>query len=110
MDESSIQLIGEVSAPIKRSSKATNSIAYLDSQGNKNQIEVLAGPGKQFCCCCWHPDTNEPYYWTGTIPLNVRADEWPEVSEEQLRQIIEEFELTAEEMGMREQARGVKRD
>lgn len=73
------------------------STVYLDEWGNKNLIECL-GDGQQFVAFHIHPDTNRPYHWVNDrSPLNVRANDLPEVSIAQIDTLIKEFEAYAKD-------------
>jgi len=67
------------------------STVYLDEWGNKNLIECL-GDGQQFVAFHIHPDTNRPYHWVNDrSPLNVRANDLPELSVSQIDRLIQKF-------------------
>jgi RecA-family ATPase len=60
--------------------------------GVKVKVEILA-EGQQFVADGIHPDTREPYTWTGDCsPEDVRVDELLVVTEEQARALIGEIE------------------
>lgn len=79
---------------------------YLDEWGDKQMIEVL-GDGQQFVAFHVHPETGKPYEWIGgegnvsaeagdpPSPLNVRATELTELSQEQVDRLFDEFEKHA---------------
>ena len=69
----------------------------LDEWGDKQQIEVLA-EGQQFVAYAKHPDTGKPYEWPddGANPLNVKANELPTLTVEQVEELFTYFEEIAD--------------
>lgn len=75
--------------------KKRKSSVYIDDWGNQNLIECL-GDGQQFVAFHIHPETGKPYTWVNNVsPLDVRAQDLPEVSVEQIERLIAEFEKHA---------------
>jgi Protein of unknown function (DUF3987)/Bifunctional DNA primase/polymerase, N-terminal len=56
--------------------------------GTKCKVELLAR-GQQFVADGIHPDTGEPYFWTGETPETVPLDDLPSIGEEKARAFIE---------------------
>lgn len=52
--------------------------------GIKCKVEILAG-NLQFVASGIHPDTMEPYRWTGETPATVPLADLPEITEEQAK-------------------------
>lgn len=85
-------LLYRTSTPFRK----RKSTEYLDDFGDKQLIEVL-GDGQQFVAFHIHPDTGEPYVWVdGKSPLNIRATDLTEISEEQIETLLAEFEVHAQ--------------
>lgn len=70
----------------------------LDEWKEKQQIEVL-GEGQQFVAYHKHPDTGKPYTWPdeGQNPLNIRANDLPTITIDQLDGLLAYFEEVADE-------------
>jgi hypothetical protein len=66
--------------------------------GSKVQVEVLA-EGQQFVCDGLHPDTGQPYRWTNGSPADVAITELPIVTEEMVREMLDEAERLLQEAG-----------
>jgi hypothetical protein len=82
-----ILLVYRAAAPF---SKLVTPELLLD--GTKVKVEILA-EGQQFVADGIHPDTHEPYTWTGACsPEDVRIDDLPVGTEEQARAISGEIE------------------
>lgn len=76
-----------------------SSNAYVDEWGDKQQIEILA-TGQQFVAFHIHPDTGKPYVWVDDkSPLNVKATDLVELTQEHIDTLIAEFEVYAEKNG-----------
>ena len=72
--------------------KKLSSKKYVDFFGDEHQIEIL-GDGQQYVAYHIHPDTNEPYSWTGNEPANVdQFDFLPYLTREQGLELISFFE------------------
>lgn len=72
-----------------------NSATFLDDKGRRAKLEVL-GAGQQFVALAIHPDTKEPYRWTGKKGVhNTPAASLPTINVDQARAIKEEFERVA---------------
>lgn len=79
---------------------------YVDDWGDHHRIEIL-GDGQQFVAFHIHPDTQRPYTWADDrSPLTVHHDDLVELTPNDARRIIEEFERLAEAAGMKAIARG----
>lgn len=71
------------------------STVYMNEWNDKQLIEVL-GDGQQFVAFHIHPDTGKPYRWIDDkSPLNIRANDLPEVTIEQIEDLIVAFETHA---------------
>lgn len=72
----------------------------LDEWKDKQQIEVL-GEGQQFVAYHKHPETGKPYSWpdAGMNPLDVRANELPSVTVEQIEGLLAYFEEVVDKEG-----------
>lgn len=82
------------------------STVFLDENGNDNAVEIL-GSGQQFVAYGIHPGTKKPYEWTikGESPADNHADfDLEEISLEQAREIIAEFDRYALERGWKPKA------
>lgn len=68
--------------------------------GDVHQVEIL-GDGQQFAAYHVHPDTRRPYQWRteNFHPEVTAADELPEITLEQARQVIDYFVGLAEARG-----------
>jgi len=76
-----------------------NSATYLDGEGRRTKIEVLAA-GQQFVALAVHPDTKAPYKWAGKkSPHNTPIDSLPTITLEQAREIRDEFDRIAKSRG-----------
>ncbi len=72
-----------------------------DPSGKPCRLEVL-GEGQQFVAHAVHPETREPYRWVGDRgPHTIPRLELPELTEEQARAAVAEFERYALEHGWR---------
>lgn len=79
---------------------------FQDEWGDKHRIEIL-GDGQQFVAYHVHPDTQRPYQWTkGFSPLDTHRDELVELTANDARRIIEEFERMAVAAGWKAVSRG----
>ena len=69
---------------------------------NKQRLEVL-GAGQQFVGFGIHPVTNQPYRWEGLLgdPFNTPARKLTVITESQIDDIINQFEILAEKYGLR---------
>lgn len=69
----------------------------FDEWGEKQQIEVLA-EGQQFVAYHKHPDTGKPYDWPDfeENPLDVKANELPTITVEQIEGLLAYFEEVAD--------------
>lgn len=70
----------------------------FDEWGDKQQIEVL-GEGQQFVAYHKHPDTGKPYAWPdkGQNPLDVRANDLPTITVEEIEGLLAYFEEVADD-------------
>ncbi len=91
------------------------SSVYTDGQGNRAQVEILTD-GQQTVIHAIHPDTHEPYWYLNSDSiaddlespdplaptlLDVERNDLAEVSEELLRQLVDDFNTMAEEAGLK---------
>jgi hypothetical protein len=67
----------------------------------KVKVELLA-EGQQFVADGTHPDTGQPYTWTGGSPEDVPIAELPVIAEAQARAVINEAERLLRTVGARE--------
>lgn len=74
------------------------SATFIDDEDRKVKLEVLAD-GQQFVAFHTHPDTGEPYRWIGDSPLDVAAEDLPEITREDAEAIVAEFERQAKKAG-----------
>lgn len=72
----------------------------FDEWKEKQQIEVLA-EGQQFVAYHKHPETGKPYTWpdAGQNPLDVRANDLPTVTVDQIEELLSYFEEVADSEG-----------
>ncbi len=77
--------------------------------GTKCKVELLA-KGQQFVADGIHPDTGQPYWWTGENPETVRLDELPAIAEEQARLFIEDAARLLRAAGAKEKAKPKRHD
>jgi Bifunctional DNA primase/polymerase, N-terminal/AAA domain len=67
--------------------------------GSEHKIEVLAN-GQQVVATGIHPDTRRPYGWFGGEPGEVKRAELPEVTEQDMRQLLDDAaEFLVKEFG-----------
>lgn len=82
--------------------KATTS--WFEKDGIRSRVEIL-GDGQQFVAAAIHPDTQAPYEWHG-VPLAGTlvdpADMLPEVTHEQLLEILKRCEDVLRSHGWKE--------
>ncbi|MEX2575436.1 MAG: AAA family ATPase [Halofilum sp. (in: g-proteobacteria)] len=80
---------------------------YEDAQGKRHRLEWLC-TGQQFLAFGTHPDTHKPVTWLYGSPLdaNVRVNDLPVVTAEQMDAIEAEFARLAELSGWRLTAKG----
>ena len=73
---------------------------FEDVFGDTHRLEVL-GYGQQFVAYHTHPDTGKPYEWVDLLGgiEEVRVDELPVVTLDQVREAIRVFEALAKECG-----------
>ena len=65
---------------------------YLDTNGKKNRLEILA-QGQQYVAFATHPDTKKPYQWVDNESLlTTGANELPILTEELAQEINNYFE------------------
>lgn len=73
-----------------------------DSKGRvkrpRNRVEVLAD-GQQFVAYATHPDIGRPYEWLGDGLADVRFNDLPIITPEQVGELVAEYERLAEEAG-----------
>lgn len=77
------------------------STIFVDENGNENAVEIL-GSGQQFVAYGIHPGTKKPYKWVtkGESPAENQADfDLEEITLEDARKIIAEFDRYAKERG-----------
>jgi hypothetical protein len=67
----------------------------------KVRVELLA-EGQQFVADGTHPNTGQPYTWTGGSPEDVPIAELPVIAEAQARDVINEAERLLRTVGARE--------
>lgn len=82
------------------------STVFLDEDGNDNAVEIL-GSGQQFVAYGIHPGTKKPYEWIlkGESPAENHADfDLEEITLEQAREIVAEFDRYALERGWKPKA------
>lgn len=67
-----------------------------DGKGQWRKVEIL-GDGQQFVAYAIHPDTGKPYAWDEMIgePLDTHVRDLPEMTQENARLIVEEFDRIA---------------
>jgi hypothetical protein len=76
-----------------------NSGIYLDGQGRRTKLEVLAA-GQQFVALAVHPDTKQPYRWKDKRgPHNTPVDDLPVITLDDARAIRDEFDRVARSRG-----------
>lgn len=82
----------------KENVKKKTSATYEDNQ----RLEVL-GAGQQFVGYGIHPGTAKPYQWEGLLgdPLDTPARKLTVITEIQIDEIINQFEILAEKYGLR---------
>lgn len=79
---------------------------YKDEWGDVHRVEIL-GEGQQFVAYAIHMDTRMPYKWVSEgEPINVHADELPELSADDLEKLLEFCEQAFEDAGFERQGRG----
>lgn len=74
---------------------------FEDLGGARHRVEVL-GNGQQFVAYHTHPDTGRPYVWTdffGGLEA-MRAEDLPVITEAQVKEALQVFEVMAEEAGL----------
>lgn len=72
---------------------------YLDGNGRRAKVEIL-GDGQQFVSHAVHPDTRRPYKWVDDAgPHTMDRDELSELTEDDARRIVAEFERHVTEIG-----------
>lgn len=81
--------------------KKCTSAVFIDTEGRKNQIEVL-GKGQQFVAYGIHPDTGSAYQWEGTTIFDIRPDQLPLLPDEQVDRLFRFFEDKAVELGLQQ--------
>jgi Bifunctional DNA primase/polymerase, N-terminal len=74
----------------------------------KVQVEVL-GEGQQFVADGIHPDTRKPYTWTDGSPADTPIVDLPIVTEDMLRDMLEEVEWLLREAGAVEKEKPPRR-
>jgi hypothetical protein len=68
---------------------------FKDLHGRIHKVEIL-GNGQQFVSHHIHPDTGNPYEWVSQVgPVTVPRDSLTELTDEQAREIVAEFERQA---------------
>lgn len=80
---------------------------FEDLAGDKHRLEVL-GKGQQFVAYHIHPDTGRPYEWVdlfGGLEA-MRAGDLPIITEAQVEEALQVFEVMAEECGLSRMASG----
>jgi hypothetical protein len=58
--------------------------------GTAEKVELL-GDGQQVICFGIHPDTQQPYTWTGGEPGQIKLEDLPYVREEEARQLVDDI-------------------
>lgn len=74
---------------------------FEDELGERHRLEIL-GKGQQFVAYHIHPDTGEPYEWVdlfGGLDA-MRADDLPTITEDQVAEALQVFEVMAAEAGL----------
>lgn len=85
-----VLLVYRVAHSIKK--MQTPALQFTDDPDEKDtQLEIL-GAGQQFVGFGVHPDTRQPYRWDDESPLTFNLADLPEVTEDDLRQIVAEAE------------------
>jgi P4 family phage/plasmid primase-like protien len=73
--------------------------------GNPARVEIL-GEGQHFIAFGDHPDTGQPYQWTGGAePTDVPLADLPEISDQRVRDFVAEAEALIRQAGGRERPR-----
>ena len=90
---------------------STPALIFSDDPEDKAfKVEILA-TGQHFVAFGIHPDTKQPYTWTGNSPLDVPVTDLPLVTLEQLERFVADAENILREAGgrtAREIKNGVK--
>jgi RecA-family ATPase len=72
---------------------------FRDQSGKVHAIEML-GKGQQLVIQGVHPDTGIDYSWNGGTPWEVDSSELPEITEDEVRELMEEISnLLVNELG-----------
>jgi hypothetical protein len=82
-------LVGRCDAPFRRVKTADFTMPG-DKPGDKPHSVEVRCDGKQFVAFGMHPDTEQPYFWEGHTPLEVRREELPPIDAERAAQFINE--------------------
>lgn len=67
--------------------------------GEKAQLEIFNGPGCQFVVNGIHPETHQPYRWSGATPEDVRLCDQPAITADQIGPFLAECESIIEAAG-----------